>query len=318
MDNDLYIGITAIVGEEGSCKSTMGLSFPKPLFHFEIDFGGFNRAAWRLSKENPSIRIYRCKTDEDITKIDFSAFDVITKPYPKPLQVNKLLGQLTDKTTSVPSIRRIQQPKKVEGMKELWQTFITDFVYICQQDTVTQMIDSATALWNIDHNCRLQELQEIQEYKWKMDSRTKMIPFDENEYRERLQPIEYGQPNDRMTTILQTSRSFQKNLVLTHYPTDEYGQISDGKGGMTEGKTGSQVIDGFKHTGKLCDLIAWTSVKELSHFDPKLKKNVTVKTPVAKITKCGIEGMGLDAVGKEIAANFDAIISLRNLMRGGQ
>jgi len=309
-----YIGVSAIVGDEGSCKTTAGLSFPKPLFHFDIDVGGFDRAAWRLKQDDPKIRIYRADKDEDVSQLDFSKYDVITKPYPKPLQVNKLMGQLTGKTAS---IRTIQQPKKVEGMKELWQSVIADFVLVCQKKEIcTIMFDSATMLWNIDHNARLQELQEIQEYKWRSDSKTSKIPFDENEYRERLQPIEYGQPNDRMTTLLQTCRSFRKNLVLTHYPTDEYGVVSDGKGGMVEGKTGKLVIDGFKHTAKLCDLIIWTRVKESSVMDSKLKKMVSVKTPVATITKCGIEGMGLDAVGKEISASFDGIIGLRNMMRG--
>ncbi len=311
-----YIGITAVVGEEGTCKSTMAMSWPKPLYHFDVDVGGFDRAAWRLSKDNPNIRIHRADRDEDITTIDFSDFDVVTKPYPKPLQVNKLMGQLTGEVKSKgPSIRQIKQPKKVEGMKELWQTIVTDFVHVCQQDIATIIFDSATLLWNIDHNARLQELQEIQEYKWRVDSATKNLPWDENEYRERLQPIEYGQPNDRMTTLLHTARSFRKNLVLTHYPTDEYGQVSDGKGGMVDGKTGKQVIDGFKHTAKLCDLIVWTSVKEQARTVDK--KTAMVKVPTAKITKCGIEGMGLDAVGKEVMASFDGIISLRNLMRGG-
>lgn len=301
-----YIGITAIVGDEGSCKTTMALSWPKPLYHLDIDVGGFDRAAWRMKKDNPDIRIKRCIQGEDITQIDFSQFDVITKPYPKPLQINKLLGQLGS-----PSARDLQQPKKVEGMKEVWQSIINDFVFVCQSPTATIDFDSATMLWNIDHSSRLQELQEIQEYKWRADSKTSKLPFNENEYRERLQPIEYGQPNDRMTTLLHTSRSFRKNLVLTHYPTDEYGMVADGKGGLTEGKTGKQVIDGFKHTGKLCDLIVWTEVKESLG-----QGGVKIKVPVAKITKCGIEGMGLDAVGKEVMASFDGIISLRNLMRG--
>ena len=310
-----YIGVTAIVGEEGSCKSTMALTYPKPLFHFDLDVGGFDRAAWLLKKNDPDLRIKRCERDENLAEINFSEFDIITKPYPKPLQINKLMGQLTTPSTKPASIREIKQPKKVEGMKELWQTIITDFVYACQQPTVSLVFDSATMFWNIDHNARLQELQEIQEYKWKMDSNTKNIPFSENEYRERLQPIEYGQPNDRMTTVLHTSRSFRKNLILTHYPTDEYAPMPDGKGGMADGKTGIKVIDGFKHTAKLCDLIVWTSVKETS----KVVKGVTTKEkhPIARITKCGIEGMGLDAVGKEISASFEAVISLRNIMRGG-
>ncbi len=302
-----YIGVSAIVGEEGSCKTTMALSFPKPMFHFELDMDGFARASWRFVKEHPELKVKRCDKDEDLTQIDFSQFDIITKPYPKPLQVNKLKGALTGEA---PSARKFQQPKRVEGMKELWQAIVTDFVHAGQQDIASIVFDSATKLWNVAHNARLQELQDIQEYKWKKEHPN--TPMPEDEYRERLQPIEYGQPNDRMTTVMDTGKSFRKNLVLTHYPTDEYGMVPDGKGGLVEGKTGKQVIDGFKHTAKECSLIVWTEVKESIGQGGK-----KTKTPVAKITKCGIEGMGLDAVGKEIMASFDGIISLRNLMRGG-
>lgn len=302
-----YIGVTAIVGEEGSCKTTMALSFPKPMFHMELDMDGFQRAAWRFLKENPELKVKRCERNEDLTQIDFSKYDLITKPYPKPLQVNKLKGALTGET--VPSARKFQQPKRVEGMKELWQTIINDFVYAVQQPIASIVTDSATKLWNIAHNARLQELQDIQEYKWKKDHPN--TPMPEDEYRERLQPIEYGQPNDRMTTFMDTGKSFRKDIVLTHYPTDEYGMVSDGKGGLVEGRTGKQVIDGFKHTAKECSLIVWTEVKEV------VQGNKKTKLPIARITKCGIEGMGLDAVGREITASFDGIISLRNMMRGG-
>jgi len=306
-----YIGVIAIVGEEGSCKTTMALSFPKPMYHFELDMDGFRRAAWRLPQEYPDIKIKELGRDEDVTKVDITQFDIVTKPYPKPLQVGKLKGAMTGNT---PSVRKFQQPKRVEGMKELWQSIITDFVHVGQQGIVTIVFDSATKLWNIAHNARLQELQEIQEYKWKKEFPN--TPMPEDEYRERLQPIEYGQPNDRMTTLMDTGKSFRKNLILTHYPTDEYGMVPDGKGGLKEDKTGNLILDGFKHTKKECSLIVWTSIKENSTVDSKGKK-VLVRQPVAKITKCGIEGMGLDAVGKEIMASFDGIISMRNLMRGG-
>jgi len=310
MDFD-YIGVTAIVGDEGSCKTTMALSFPKPMYHFELDMDGFRRASWRLPQEYPNIKIKEFGRDEDITEVDITQFDICTKPYPKPLQVDKLKGAMTGNT---PSVRKFQQPKRIEGMKELWQSIITDFVYVGQQGITSIVFDSATKLWNIAHNARLQELQEIQEYKWKKEF--KNIPMPEDEYRERLQPIEYGQPNDRMTTLMDTGKSFRKNLVLTHYPTDEYGMVPDGKGGLKEDKTGNLILDGFKHTKKECSLIVWTSVKDNSTVDSKGKK-VVVRQPVARITKCGIEGMGLDAVGKEIIASFDGIISLRNLIRGG-
>ena len=280
---DNFIGICAICGDEGTCKTTMAISFPKPLVHFDTDVGGYRRAAWRLSKEELA--------------------QITSKGYPKPISVQKLLGQ-----TGSPSTR-VLIPKKVEGMKELWQQIAQDFVDACmKEDVVTIVVDSATALWNICHQSHLQELQERQ---LAQHLRThKGVPFDENEYREKLLPVEYGPANDKMRTVLHTARSFSKNLVLTHYPTDEYGVVPDAKGNMVEGKTGAKIMDGFKETVKLSDLVMWLSVKE-SRVEGKI-----VKQPTAKITKCGLEGMGLDAVGLEIPASYEGIINLQRLMRG--
>jgi len=276
-------GIYALCGEEGTCKTTMALSFPKPLVHFDTDVGGFRRAAWRLSAE-------------ELAQIE-------SKSYPKPIQIEKLKGQLGTPTT------RIIVPKKVEGMKELWQKFAQDFVDACmREDVCSLVVDSSTALWNICHQSHLQELQErqlSQHLKFK-----KGIPFDENDYREKLLPIEYGPANDKMRTVLHTARSFSKNLILTHYPTDEYGAIPDGKGNVVEGKTGNIIMDGFKETKKLSDMVMWLSVKETK------VEGKTVRSPTAKITKCGLEGMGLNAVGLEIPASYEGIINLQRLMRG--
>lgn len=281
--SDNFIGIVAICGDEGTCKTTMALSFPKPLSHFDTDVGGFRRASWRLTAEELSL--------------------IESKSYPKPISVEKLKGQL-----GTPS-SRIIQPKKVIGMKELWQQFAQDFVDACMKaETATIVVDSATALWNICHQSHLQELQErqlFQHLKFK-----KGIPFDENDYRERLQSREYGPANDKMRTVLHTARTFQKNLVLTHYPTDEYGAVLQKDGTTVEGKTGQKIMDGFKETVKLSDLVMWLSIKE-----PRNEGKI-VRLPTAKITKCGLEGMGLDAVGLEIPASYEGIINLQRLMKG--
>jgi len=281
MDN--YIGITAIVGDEGTGKTSMALTFPRPIRHFDIDVGGYRRAAWRL---------------EDTTGI-------VTKSYPMPIQASKLMGQTTDASS------RIHIPKKVEGMKDMWQEIVQDFVDACQDASVaTIIIDSSTLLWNINHKTELEMIQERQLARHMKDKPG--APFSENDYRERLQPIEYGPANDRMRQLLHTARSFQKNLVLVHYPTDEYGTVPDGKGGMVEGKTGKIILDGFKETVKLVDLVVWTRITEQT-----LPGNVKEKYPVAKIAKCGISGMGLKAVGMEVVASYEAIINLRDMMRGG-
>ncbi|KKL50881.1 hypothetical protein LCGC14_2301050 [marine sediment metagenome] len=282
MGLDNYLGISAMCGDEGTGKTTMALTFPKPIRHFDVDVGGFRRAIWRLTAEG-----------------------VESKSYPRPIQVDKLMG-----TQGTPSTRLVI-PKKVEGMKELWQDIVTDFVAACQDAAVsTIVIDSATLLWNICHQSHLQELQERQLIRWRNDPQTKNRQFDENDYRERLQPMEYGPANDRMRTILHTARAFQKNLVLTHYPTDEYGPMPDGKGNMVEGKTGKKILDGFKETLKLVDLVVWTSIKETT------VAGKTTKEPICKITKCGLEGAGLTAVGMETPATYEGIINLVNLLRG--
>lgn len=280
MGLDDYLGIVAVCGDEGTGKTTMACTFPKPLRHFDVDVGGYRRAAWRLDVEG-----------------------IESKGYPKPIQIDKLMG-----TVGTPSTR-VSIPKKVEGMKELWQQIVTDFVAACMDAEVkTVVIDSATLLWGICHNSHLQELQERQLAKHKKDHPN--TPFDENEYRERLLPIEYGPANDRMRTILHTARSFSKNLVLTHYPTDEYGPMPDGKGGLADAKTGKKVIDGFKETLKLVDLVVWASVRET------VNAGVTERQPVAKITKCGLEGAGLAAVGLEIPATYEGIVNIVELLKG--
>ncbi|MCK4414927.1 MAG: AAA family ATPase [Candidatus Eisenbacteria sp.] len=282
---DDYLGIVAVCGEEGTGKTTMGLTFPKPIRHFDVDVGGYRRAIWRLSAEGTE-----------------------SKGYPKPIQLDKLKGSVT-----TPASTRALIPKKVEGMKELWQMIVDDFVAACQDTEVkTIIIDSATLLWNICHSSHLQMLQERQLFRWNNDPQTKNRQFDENDYRERLQPMEYGPANDRMRTILHTARSFSKNLVLVHYPTDEYGTIPSGKsdGSMVEGKTGNIILDGFKETKKLVDLVVWTSIHETTNA------GVTTKLPVCKITKCGLEGAGLAAVGLEIPATYEGIINLVNLLKG--
>ena len=276
--SDDYLGIAAICGDEGTGKTTMALTFPKSIRHFDVDVGGYRRAIWRLPAEN-----------------------VESKSYPKPIQIDKLMGIQGSPST------RVTIPKKVEGMKELWQQIVTDFVAACMDAEVkTVVIDSATLLWSICHNSHLQELQERQLARHKANPQTRSRPFDENDYRERLQPVEYGPANDRMRTILHTARSYSKNLILTHYPTDEYGTIPDGKGNMVEGKTGTKVLDGFKETVKLVDLVVWASIKEIAKE----------KQPVCKITKCGLEGAGLKAVGLEIPATYEGIVNIVNLLKG--
>lgn len=298
MATDELIGIVAITGEEGTGKTSMGLSFPKPLSHLDVDVGGYARAAWRKEVDTANI---------------------ISTSFPKPLtdaDIAKMMGR-----QDIVSTRTSAIPKKVEGMKELWQKIIDKIVTDCLNPEIKSIvIDSATMMYKIGCDAYLQELQEKQLYKWKNDPNTKNRAFDENDYREKLQPIEYGTVYDRLQRVFHATRSYKKNLILIHYPTDEYGAISDGKGGMTEGKTGKIIMDGYKDTAKFSDLVVWLSVKSqlvLSDPDNMKSQKVEKKLPFARITKSGIPGMGLQVVGMEVPATYEGIINLRNLLTGG-
>lgn len=319
MNSVEYIGVTAICGDEGTCKTTMALTYPTPIFHMDVDVGGFRRASWMFEPpRRTDMKVKELLAGEDISSLDITQFDIVSKPYPKPLQLEKMMGVISSGT---PSTRIVEVPKKVVGMKQLWQSIITDFANICQQPVGTIVVDSNTMFYNICHQTRLQELQEIQEYKWRTDPATKGQQIPEDEYRERLQPIEYGVAYDRMKAVYHTARGYRRELVLTHYPTDEYGKVPDprGTGGLVDGKTGNKIMDGYKDTGKLSDLVVWLSIQERTIPPAKVGgQSTSVREPIAKIHKCGIRGMGLSAKGMEVPASYEGVMNLMNLMRGGQ
>ena len=260
--------IIAICGEEKTWKTTMALSFPTPLFHLDLDVGGFDRAKWRIPTDN-----------------------ITSKSYPIPIQIEKLMGAQKQGVS-------VRFPKKVMGYKEAWQSIVVDFVEACQNPEMKSIvIDSSTQLWLICHTSLLQEKQEIQ---------LSIKPgLHDADLREKLQPIEF--PNERMRSLIYTARSCKKNLILTHYPRDIYSQRVTDKG-VEEYKTGETTVDGFKDTQKLVDLVVWLELKQ----NNKTKKYETH----ARITKCGLEGLGTEAVGLEVEPSYEGIVNLQKAMKG--
>jgi len=257
--------ITAIWGVEKSGKSTVAMTFPKPIVHFDLDVGGYARAAWRLDTK-----------------------DIVTKSYPIPMQIEKMMGaRKEDGVTIKPS-------KKVEGMIELWQSVIVDYIAAVQDPKVkTIIMDSATQLWTICHRSRLQTLQD------------KQIGQGEKEayIRAQLLPIEYADPNEQMKSIVFTARSYQKNLILTHYPKDVYApKLTDR--GVEEFRTGEIDIDGFKQTKALCDIAIFTY---------QIKNGKDTKM-MARIT---LSGLGKALEGMEVEdPTFEKIEKLIKMVRG--
>lgn len=219
--------ILAIWGEEKSLKTTLALSFPKPIYHLDLDVGGYERAAWRV----------------DTTGIT-------SKSFPTPLQIEKLMGATPEEIAGKITIKI---PKKVVGMRELWQTVMQDYINALQKpdtEVATIIMDSATQLWSICHTALLQEKQEKQIVQG--------VP--EKDIRESLKSIEYGPANDKMKSVVFSAKSFKKHLVLTHYPRDVYADKLTEKG-IEQYKTGKVDVDGFNQTKRLSDLVIYTTAE---------------------------------------------------------
>lgn len=245
--------VVSIWGPEGTWKTSILLSWVDlgKLIHYEFDIGGFVRAAWRFTPAQLAL--------------------ITNKQFATPIQLERLKG--TDSPTS-------RLPKKLIGVKELWQAFVIDFVATCQTpDIVTIGFDSSTKLWNIVTRAYLQELQEKQLAQG----------VTEDKIREKLIQIEYGEPNDRMATLIYTARSYKKNLILIHYPRDQYKEFINAQGMKESLNTGVLEPDGFKETRKLIDL-------EL-HTEWVKDKNNQDTIAVRILNKCALVGVGTKGLG---------------------
>ena len=256
--------VIVLWGDEGSWKTTFGLSYPKPLVHIETDVGGYNRAAWRL---------------------DTRGIETTTYIPPLPMEEGG-----TKKIT-------VKFPKRLIGIKELWQQIFMEYVKACRDPKVkTIVIDSATELWAICHRGYLQELQETQ-----LAAGMKEI---DPKFRSNIIPIEYGDPNARMRQLINAAKSYQKYLVLTHYSKDVY--ITVQKGDKSESMPSGEIVpDGFKDTGKLVDLIV------------RLEFNKQGEVEATIVKKCALAGMGTTALGMSLPEpSYQGLVDLRNTLAG--
>ena len=137
---------------------------------------------------------------------------------------------------------------KLEGCLERWSQFTTDFVNACKRGTGTIIIDTATIAWKMCCDAYLQQLQMVGN-------------------RERLQEIEYGEPNRRMGLLFETARQYDTNLILIHHERDEYVQILepitntpqvDRNGRPVTTTTGKKLPDGYKYSIAKADWVLYS------------------------------------------------------------
>lgn len=193
---------------------------------------------------------------------------------------------------------------RVEGSRELWNKFLKSYAEACEDGEVKAIqLDTNTVVWKLIQDAYLQELQDVQIKQGK----------PEHEIRKQLIQIEFGEPNTRMRTILQSAPIYKKWLVLIMHDTDEYAPITMGgkpvidpnTGNPRNAPTGNKVPDGFRYIKGICDWLFVSSAKVGD--DGRI-------VPSVKIEK---SAMGIDLVGTEIEwFTYDKLVTtLVNLGR---
>ena len=213
-------------------------------------------------------------------------------------------GEVEVETFPMPDKSLTKRSTRVEGSRELWTQFLTSYEKACEdKDVMAIQLDTTTVIWRLIQDAYLQELQEVQIAKGDAD----------HAIRKNLIQIEFGEPNTRMRTILQSAAVYKKWLILIMHDTDEYAPILMGgkpvidvnTGNPKSAPTGNRIPDGFRYIRSICDWLFVSSV------EPDADGRVTPRVRVEK------SAMGIDLVGQGIDwFSYDKLVEmLRNLGR---
>jgi len=211
--------VISLQGDEKTGKTSFGLTCPTPMVYMEFDIGGYDRAIPRFRS-----------IEKQITRIQF--------PQPQQAMLTRVGGTL-----------KVTEAKRLVGVKELWYKFLESFISaLDNKQCKTIVMDTATSLRQICNRSYLQEVQESQIMKAGGYNK-----FN-GKLRERLQQIEYVEPNGRYRAILSAARNYNKDLILIHYERDQYQDRVVGDE-VKSVVTGKKELDGFAETPKLADLM---------------------------------------------------------------
>lgn len=217
--------IFGLWGEDKSCKTTLALSFPKPLVFMEFDIGGFDRA------------IYRFQQDFDQGLIKYEA-------YPLPMTFGKF----------DPSSLTVRPSKIIVGMRELFYQWASKYLtHLKDPNIASIVIDTFTLHYGVTCDCYLQEKQEAQ-----LPLRPDGKGSDGKELRSQLLQIEYREPNTRIRGIIYNAKAVKKNLILVHHARDEYKPMLQKDGSIGTSATGKRERAGFATLGDSADVIVQT------------------------------------------------------------
>ena len=184
--------------------------------------------------------------------------------------------------------------KILQGWREQYDAFLIKYQEVLKDSKVDSIVlDTATQMRQMVNQSYLQELQEARP----------------DNPRERLIPIEYTEPNNRLRAIYNAARSADKNLILTHYEEEEYKDHIDSKGDVHNVPTGKMLLAGFNKTEGIVDLVIRTTLEQRDVYDEGGRKTGTKQyVPVGEVLLSGLclelNGMSLEYPGYDTIAKW--------------
>jgi hypothetical protein len=209
-------------GDIKTCKTTLGLSFPTPIVHFDFDLG-FERARNRIP---PNLKVLEVPYNIALTESMLVTPDIISKKYRIPIKFPKQASK---------------------GILDLWENqIITDIVLVLGVERIKSLLfDTGTVMWNLDKDAQLERVQTAASKR--------------GNTRENLAQIEYSVPNTEMRALLGHAKHYGKNLYISHHIGGVYEERLTNSG--TQSVRIGDTWDGWNHLGAIVDVIVRTKVK---------------------------------------------------------
>jgi hypothetical protein len=223
--NGAYIPVTelraGVWGEIKTGKTSISLSFPKPLVHFDLDLS-FERAAHRFRHFN----IERLSV--------YTALGPI-------LQAHQASGEWPD-IIVIPYAVPVKWPGvNIHGMIAMWDAFVGDVEAAYLTPGVASLsVDTGSMVWKIATTAHLERVQ------------------INNPNRQNLIQIEYSRPNTELKGLYGGSFTHHKNLIITHHVGGVYKDQLTNKG--VEQMRVGDTWDGFSGMGQIVDLVGRTVI----------------------------------------------------------
>lgn len=183
--------LLGIWGDIKTCKTTLALTAPKPIFHIDADLG-FERAEGKVLQDYPGIIITKLTDEPFEAQRQVQPFEIITKRYAMP-------------------IRWPGAP--VTGLIDLLGVIASDVGSAYMHPEIASIvIDTGTVMWQVASGAHLERAQ--------LKDPTRI----------NLSQIEYARPNSEMRALYGGARAYGKNLVIAHHVGGKYQDVLGDRG----------------------------------------------------------------------------------------